>query len=291
MVIRRRSGRTVELSTVWVGANAKPRKARRKGSSSAQKLDDNEKDAVKRLARLFNCNCAYGDLLLTPKYDGEGYARLEKWARENLRDGESWEDAVVRAAEREGSLYLDRVRRELKKQGVECWYILLTSDMDGETGELVRPHHHLVIPRVSFEAAAKLWTLGTVDYQILKDQEDYTALAVYLCKQVRRRPDAKKWTCSRNLKRPAVSTRWAKAGEELRPERGTVLVDRNQWEPGKPQYIRFVEKPLPSERQEAERRKRREFPETTTRAVQTTRANPNRARKKDLRGGGDHPEV
>ncbi len=281
MVIRRRSGRTVELSTVWVGKNAKPRRPRTKGSSSAQKMDENEKDAVKRLARLLNCNCAYGDLLLTPKYDEEGYVRLGEWARENLREGESWEDAMVRAAEREGRLYLERVKRELKKRGVECWYILITSDMDGETGERVRVHHHLVIPRVSFEAAARLWKLGTVDYQVLKDQEDYTALAVYLCRQVRRRPDAKKWTSSRNLKRPVVSTRWAKAGEELRPERGTVLVDRNQWEPGKPQYIRFVEKPLPSERQEAERRENFRTRQRAHAARGNQMENPT--------GGGDGP--
>ena len=280
MVIRRRSGKTVELSTVWVGRNAKPRRARRKGTSTVQKMDENERDAVKRLARLLNCNCRYGDLLLTPKFDTEGFARLEEWARENIREGENWEDAVIRAAEREGRLYLERVKYELKKRGVKCWYIMITSDMDGETGGLVRPHLHLVIPRVSFEVAAQKWELGTVDYQVLKDQEDYTALAVYLCKQVRHRPDAKKWTCSRNLKRPIVSTHWAKPGEELRPDRGTVLVDRNQWEPGKPQYIRFVEKPLPSERQEAERRNYR-----TRQRARTTRGN----QMENPMEGGDEP--
>lgn len=258
MVIRRTSGKTVELSSVWVPTNTKPRKARTKGSSSAAKKDENENDAVKRLARIINCNFAYGDLLLTPKYDNEGFAKLEQWARENQEEGEAWEDALMRAAEREGALYMDRIRELLKKQGAKVKYVLVTSDMDEETGELVRVHHHLVIPRVHFEDAAKSWKLGTVDYQILKDQDDYTPLAVYLCKQVRRRPDAKKWTCSRGLKKPTVSTRWAGAGEELRPDKGGILVGRNDWEPGKPQYIRFVKRPLPSERQ------KKELSETTT---------------------------
>lgn len=282
MVIRRTSGKTVELSTVWVGRNAKPRKARRKGSSTAQKMDENERDTVKRLARIFNCNYRYGDLLLTPKYDDAGYAKLEEWARENIREGESWGDALLRAAERQGQLYLERVKYELKKQGVKCKYVLATSDMDGETGEPVRPHHHLVIPRVSFEWAAKKWEFGTVDYQVLKDQEDYTAMAIYICKQVRHRPDAKKWTCSRNLKRPIVSTHWAKPGEELRPDRGTVLVDRNQWEPGKPQYIRFVKRPLPSERQKQAREAERTFSHDAGRDVRG-------AADGSSPGGGERP--
>lgn len=249
MVIRRKSGRAVELSSVWVGANTRPRKNRRKGSTSAQKQDENERDCVKRLARIFNCNYAHGDLLLTPKYDAAGWARLEQWAGEHREENESWEDALIRAAEREGRLYLERIKRMLEAKGVECRYVLFTSDMDGETGEAVRVHHHLVIQRVGFEAAAEKWGLGTVDYQILRDQDDYTPLAEYLCRQVRRRPNAKKWSCSRNMKKPVVSTRWAKPGEELRPDAKAILVDRNQWELGKPQYIRFIQRPLPGARE------------------------------------------
>jgi len=260
MVIRRTSGEVVELSTVWVGASAKPRRPRKKGSTSAQKRDENERDAVKRLARIINCNFSHGDLLLTPNYDQAGMARLEEWARANQMEGESWEDAMLRGAKREGKLYLERIKPALKAKGVVCKYVLITSDMDGETGELVRLHHHLVIQRVGYEVAAAKWPFGSVDYQILKDQDDYTPLALYLCKQVRHQPDAKKWTASRNMAGPVVSTRWASAGEELRPDSRAVLVDRNQWERGKPQYIRFIKRPLPSERQKAERG--REFPDS-----------------------------
>lgn len=249
MVIRRTSGKVVEESTVWVGANTKPRRARKKGSTTAQKKDENERDAVKRLARIFNCNFGYGDLLLTPKYSQEGIAKLEQWAEEHRMEGESWEDAMLRSAKHQGTLYLDRLREELKAQGVVCKCVLVTSDIDGETGEYVRLHHHLVIQRVGFEVAREKWKLGSVDYQILKDQDDYTPLAAYLCKQVRRQADGKKWTATRNMDKPTVSTRWAAAGEELRPDTRAVLVERNQWEPGKPQYIRFVKRPLPSERQ------------------------------------------
>ena len=43
-----------------------------------------------------------------------------------------------------------------------------TSDMDGASGEHVRLHHHIILPRVSFEAAAKAWKDGSVEYQILQ---------------------------------------------------------------------------------------------------------------------------
>ena len=40
MVIRRTSGRVVELSTVFVPANVKPRRNKRRGTTTAQKQDE-----------------------------------------------------------------------------------------------------------------------------------------------------------------------------------------------------------------------------------------------------------
>lgn len=240
MVRRTTAGKVVELSTVWVSANTKPRRNKRKGTTTAAKHDENERDCVKRLARIFNANFSHGDLLLTAKYDDDGFADLVRRAMADRREGENIEDAVLRMAEHDAQLYLRRLRRILDKDGVELRAVVSTSDMDGQTGEFVRPHHHIVLPRVGFEAAAKAWHLGSVEYQILRDQDDYTPLAAYIIKQVRRRPDAKKYTCTRNLKKPVVNERWAAADEMLKPDRHGKVVGRNQWEPGKPQYIRFV---------------------------------------------------
>lgn len=240
MVVRRTSGKVVELSTVFVPANVKPRRNKRKGTTTAQKRDENERDAIKRLARILNANYIHGDLLLSVKYDDEGYADLIQRGLAHQQEGESVEDAVLRAAEADASLYLRRLRRVLDKEGVELRAVVSTSDMDGDTGEMVRPHHHIVLPRVSFEAAAKAWHMGSVEYQILRDQEDYTPLAAYICRQVRRRPDAKKWRTTRNMKKTVVNERWAEEGEILKPDRHGKLTGHNAWESGKPQYIRFV---------------------------------------------------
>lgn len=243
MVIRRTSGRVVELSTVFVPANTKPRRNKRKGTTTAQKQDENERDAVKRLARVLNANYTHGDLFLTCKYDDDGFAELARTAIANRKEGQSTEDAVLEAAEHDLDNFLRRLKRHLKSKGIASEDIRIvssTSDMNGKTGEFVRPHHHLVIPRITFEEAAKLWYDGSVEYQILKDQDDYTPLAAYICAQVRRRPDAKKWSTTRNMKKTVVNERWANEGEILKPDRHGKLTGHNNWESGKPQYIRFV---------------------------------------------------
>ena len=243
MIIRRTAGRVVEESTVFVAPNVRPRRNKRKGSTTAEKREANEKNCVRALARGMNCNFGYGDLMLTLKYDEAGLARVEDAARLlQAEDGAlSWEDALMDAAEALGKKALRRMRPEFAKLGAPLRYFFTTSDRDGKTGEKpVRVHHHLMLPRVAFEAVAKAWELGSVDYQILPDLPDLTPIAVYWCRQVRRREGRKLYTPSRNLKKPVVNERWARPGEELRPDRRGLLLDRNEWEPGRPQYIRFL---------------------------------------------------
>lgn len=251
MVIRRTSGLVVELSTVYVAPNTRPRRNKRKGTTTAEKQDENEKNCVKVLARWMNCNYAYGDLLLTLKYDNEGLARVEQWAEEHQEEGQPWEDAVLDAAEREGKNALRRMKREFDKAGIPFRSLLVTSDRDGKTGTKPRRvHHHVLVPRLAWETVAKKWGLGTVDYQILPAIPDFTPIAAYWMRQVRRREGKKKYTPSRNLKPPVVNQRWAKPGEVLKPDRRGNLVDRNEWTPGAPQYIRFVKAGAEGGRQE-----------------------------------------
>ena len=63
------SGAVVEKSKFLVAANVKPRRSRKKGSTPLRKQDQNDRDAVKRLARVINCNFRHGDLWVTLKYD------------------------------------------------------------------------------------------------------------------------------------------------------------------------------------------------------------------------------
>ena len=90
------------------------------------------------------------------------------------------------------------MKRELDKAGVSLRYVAVTSDMDGDTGETVRVHHHLVVDRAARDAFAEKWAgMGGVDWKPLSPQVDYTPLASYLIRQIRRVPDKKKFVSSR----------------------------------------------------------------------------------------------
>lgn len=150
-------------------------------------------------------------------------------------------EAIRQAAEKEMINCLRRVKRELQKSGIELRYHLaITSDMDGDTGEQVRVHHHLVVNREAREAFFRKWTLGGVFSEPLAKQKDYTALAEYLLRQVRRIKDEKKYTCSRNLIRPQPRDRVALSDAEVRVPKGGELLFRGAYRPGQPQYIRYV---------------------------------------------------
>lgn len=247
MVRTIRSGNVIEKTCFPVAPNIRPRSARQKGNTLQRKQDANERSATKRLARLLNCNFKPGDLLLSPSYN-------EK-AMEKLCGGIDREDmdGLRKKAEHEIELFLRRLKRELGKQGIELKYIAVTSDMDGDTGEAVRIHHHLVIPAegirmeegilyVGSKPISSIWGKGHIDYRPLSHQDDYTPLAEYLMRQVRRMTDAKKYKPSRNLKKPKlVSERIIYIAKELRIPKGAKLLYRSAYMPGEAQYIRYVE--------------------------------------------------
>lgn len=225
------SGNVVEKSKFWVSGNTKVRAARTH-TTSARKQDKNDQDAVKRLARWINCNYGYGDLLVSLEYDKQGM-ELIGWDRT--------------AAERQLELFLQRLKRAMKKAGLELRYVGVTSDMDGRTGANARIHHHVVLPK---EAAAflSLWRMGSHYIRSLRKQDDYTAIAAYLLQQVRRIPNAKKYKCSRNLKKPLVYEREAKRAGAMRNPAGTVLMASSEYdiESGS-HYIRYIKAPKPGE--------------------------------------------
>lgn len=257
MIRKIRSGKVIEESSFPVAPNVRPRKGRRRGASTTRKQDANDRDAVKRLARILNCNCTEGDLLLQPTWDDEHLTRLI----EGL-DSDSLNEIRDRA-KRELELFLRRLGRAMKKAGAEMRAVWLTSDMDGDTGEIVRIHHHVVLMGhglrmeggVLYCGERKLdliWGQGHVDWKPLNRQDDYTPMAAYLVRQVRKQPDQKKWSCTRNLKKPElVSERIVYRATKLKAPKGAKILQDGNYEPGLPHYIRYV-RPAPA-RKEARR--------------------------------------
>ncbi|MBQ8830840.1 MAG: hypothetical protein IJ017_04530 [Oscillospiraceae bacterium] len=235
-----KAGNVGEKIKFWI-PNARPAKSSRKIKSDLKKIKQNEASTVKRLARVINANFSHGDILLGLDYSPEGYERVctRAGVTSDAAEPESLE-AIYMAADHELTNALRRVKRELEKDNIELRYVAVTSDLNGKTGECVRVHHHLVINGEALFAFMAKWNLGNVEYSTLRRQADYTDIAVYLIKQVRYLPDAKKYKSSRNLVRVVPSDRVARNGSQLRAPRGAVLLHAGEFKPGYPQYIRYI---------------------------------------------------
>ena len=100
--------------------------------------------------------------------------------------------------------------------------------------------HHLVVNAEALSVCREKWAHGGVHSDPLTGQADYTPIAEYLLRQVRHIENARKYVSSRNLERPIPEDRIAKNGAELRTPAGSTLVQRSEYRPDLPQYIRFI---------------------------------------------------
>ena len=239
------AGQIGEKIKYWVPGQ-KPTKSKRKMKSDIRKIQQNESDAVKRVARLINANFLPGDCFFAPTYSDESLATLMADMPDGIPEDEQM-DYLYEKAHHQLQLYLRRVRRTCEKAGIDFKYIAITSDMDGETGESVRVHHHIIAPREVMEILLEKWPHGIVRKNYVWNEPDHSGLAKYLMDQVRKIPDAKKYIPSRNLIIPVPQDRIAPSGKEVQPPKGATLLHRSEYSSGRPQYIRYIipKKPKP----------------------------------------------
>ena len=237
------SGQIGEKIKYWVPGQ-KPTRSQRRIKSDIRKQQQNENDATKRAARIINENFQGGDVFDALTYSDEQFIRITEGLPMGL-DEDARRDWIYKRAEHELELFLRRCRNACKKAGVEFRYFAITSDMDGETGEQMRVHHHIITTRDVKKIIRPLWTNGTIEKNAVWDEEDHFGLAKYLMDQVRRIPDAKKYKRSRNLRVPEPKDRIALGGKEVQPPKGASIVYRGAFIPGRPQYIRYI---LPKEK-------------------------------------------
>lgn len=258
-VIRTYKAGEIGEKTKFFVPGKRSEKLTRKQKAAIHKQEQNEYSTQKALARLINANFKAGDLFLGLDYSDAGLARVKAWARkqglpiDSQEEGEQ-NNALWEAAAHELDIALRRVKRRLEKQGMELKAIYCTSDMDGDTGEIVRVHHHLIVNagvQEAFLAAWEKYGLGGVSWSALWDNQlDRTPIAEYIIKQVRRIPDAKKFRSTRNLVRPKPMDRIAYTDTELQVPRGGKLIYRQEYENKQtssrsyqnrqPQYIRYI---------------------------------------------------
>lgn len=242
------AGMIGEKTKFWVPGKRPDKTLSRRQRDAIQKRAQNEYSGVKRLARILNMYFSGRDILLGIDYSDKGLKKLEKWLGKQgidlsrMEEGEKME-AIYNAADHELVNCLRRVKRRAKTAGIELKAAFVTSDMDGQTGETVRIHHHLVINREAKELFVEAWgELGGVSWSPMWEyQEDRTDVASYMLRQVRHREDAKKFRTTRNLVPPVPKDRIVNSDAELQVPRGGKILYRREFSRNdRAQYIRYV---------------------------------------------------
>ncbi len=150
----------------------------------------NEKNSKKAFIRVVETNFGEGDYWMTLTYDPACLPATKEEAQRKIGN------------------YIRRVNRRRKKMGLaNAKYVYIT-----EWGD-VRCHHHLIIEGgLSRDVLESLWGFSTVkDSSRLYPGEDGLAgLATYMADKKRGKWE-RRWTPSKNLKKPAESVNHSKA--------------------------------------------------------------------------------
>lgn len=184
------SGRTIETRQCWMPARSsapfkKKRAPRVCGHTSLKKIAANEREAIRRLARIINCNFGCGDLWITLKYSDD---RLP---------------ASYEEAKKEITKFLRKIRTAYRADtGKNLRYIITTSQENPRTGEKARLHHHIVMDRIAYEFLCRHWPQDEISYTIMDNRGDHTAMARYMIQNAPKEADKKKWSTSQGLKKP-----------------------------------------------------------------------------------------
>ena len=208
-IYRAKNG-VVDGSDFWISDSAQPRRGKAR-ASTARKQEANRNQAAHILGRKLNNNFSQGDLFLTLTWSDREWRKLRTAAYKTLEKGsrakpEEKKDAILFEGEREGKLFLRRIREAGAK---DLKYCIVPSDMDGKTGDPARVHVHIILSgeqvtqtkkelRICGRRLEEFWTFGAVDHEFLRGGS-YSALAAYLIRQTRDIRNHKRYACSRNL--------------------------------------------------------------------------------------------
>jgi len=159
-----RAGPVGEKIKYWVPGRRPEGKGAVKRDRNLKKAAQNLQNAVKTLARLINENFLEGDLLAGLDYSDAALQRLRNqipdWDAMNEAERQ---EAEWKAARQNLTRFIRKLRDQAKKRGIELRYITITSDLDGETGEVDRVHHHLIVNREAKQLLWELWKDGGAD--------------------------------------------------------------------------------------------------------------------------------
>lgn len=182
-----KAGKQLEYECYPLWSTPRSKRAKRSKTSKDSQRALNNKNAVKRVIRLINANFTDTDTWATFTYSEDKLPDSYETAKKNMTN------------------YLRRLKRKLEKQGQEeLKYVYVTEyNPDTKSGK-VRIHHHIVLNVSDRDLIESEWKHGARTHarRLQEDESGYEGLARYITKD----PHGKKrYTCSRNLKKPIVS--------------------------------------------------------------------------------------
>lgn len=235
-------------------SGGKPRKS---SPSQAKRVRTaHDKSLPNKMARLANCNFSNNDYFITLTYNDAEHSKLAASAEKLRLSKMQMEFAGIadthylyEAARQDLTKWLRRVRYACDKAGIDLRYLGVTSDMDGESKNDVRVHHHLFLNAEAVDIARARWrsagngedcnSVGFKATQLWAEQLDRLPLCKYMLEQTCHYTDERAYKASLNLVKPAVRTVQVKDGHLAAPPRWGSLLYSSEWIPGKSQYIRY----------------------------------------------------
>ena len=178
------AGACIDVTLKYSRRSGQGQRAAKTNPTREAVVKNNDRVAVKELARLMNSNFHPGDWHATLTYEGDEPS--EKEARRELRN------------------FIRRMGREYEKAGREFRWIAVTEYKNH------RIHHHIVMSYIDDQAIRSQWKRGYVRFTSLDRSRNYRKLAEYFVKETTktmREPGnetKKRWSSSRNLIRPIV---------------------------------------------------------------------------------------
>lgn len=212
------SGRTTEIRRTMMPFREKGQKVRRgtkvKGKTSLRKILANEREAVKNLARILNCNFRQGDMWITLTYPENTLPAGREDAKKDLEK------------------FLRKCREAYRKAtGKALRYVVAVSDRDGKTGEISkRMHLHIVMDALAYEVITALWPAEDVTYRRLDGRGDYTGIARYMVTNAGPADGKKRWSTSKGLRKPIITEPVpVEEKERIRVPRDVSLKEREEY--------------------------------------------------------------
>ena len=195
--------------------------ADKKKKSPDEKYLENLSRRIRDLTRLLNCNFTSRDYFVTLTYSRAGYAKL----RADKPPKAPATPYVYKAAEKEIRKLIDYCRYHCAKEGVIFKCVYVTANINPDTKNRARIHHHVVVNCEAMKIFKSLWQHGRVLTKNTYDEANRFYLAYYMLMQVPYEKGHNNYGRTLNLEKPIVTERvpWNPNKVLVPPENSTVI--------------------------------------------------------------------